>query len=334
MGRSESEDEVAEGDAEEGEEIMMDVPAGEEGEEKPAPPAFGLWRKTADGRVFVQYPGGKFEEQRCPWRKGVSWGYQKTVTEIARRAKEKDVVRCLIVDIIVKAHQNGQGVLGELLLSLSVAVRCWTSAHGYDVLAALDLVYARGTVDAVRDEMVKGHEAGFTAALQELAQEGFKVRGYSSFSAQVDNYCKGRMNRKLMSQLFGTNFRILNTQSRMLGAPLHPQLSGNGGYGVPLDDDRLKAVVARVGELAKLAKEPGATKHSLAFRLRVLESTRQPDREPWSPDVAVWHEGIRDLPVDVEWDNKDRPYAVSKHLVAPQVTPPHLPPQSVGISCI
>ena len=106
-----------------------------------------------------------------------------------------------------------------------------TPAHAYDVLVALNLLCARGTADSGRDAMAKGREQEFRDSLRAKA-EGCAERSPRSRAkstttvsrrkalicqtSQARYHCvaklgKGKMNRKLMAQLFGTNYRLLQT---------------------------------------------------------------------------------------------------------------------------
>jgi hypothetical protein len=105
------------------------------------------------------------------------------------------------------------------------------------------------------------------------------------------------------------NYRLLQTQSRMLGVPMHPKLTGAGGYGEPFDMERLDRAVAKVDKLVRLASA-SSVEGAPAFRLQLFLSESR---------VQYWDEAVRLLPVDVEATNPDRPYAVSKHHIAPQV---------------
>ena len=102
-------------------------------------------------------------------------------------------------------------------------------AHAYDVLVALNLLSARGTADSGRDAMAKRREQEFRDSLRAegCAERSPRSRAKSTTTvsrrkalicqtSQARYHClaklgKGKMNRKLMAQHFGTNYRLLQT---------------------------------------------------------------------------------------------------------------------------
>jgi hypothetical protein len=90
-----------------------------------------------------------------------------------------------------------------------------------------------------------------------------------------------------MAQLFGTNYKLLQTQSRMLDVPLHPMLTGTGGYGKTFDIDRLNRAIANAEDLFKPAGR-SSVQGAPAWRLKLLISTRERDDGPLPAHVPMW----------------------------------------------
>jgi len=187
-------------------------------------------------------------------------GYKQAREILAQRRMDKIMTTNIIVDMLLNSRQNGSEVLGTLLLAVSVAASCWLPEIGHDILARLSILNSRGTVERVKAQFAKDYELAFRRDVKEAFEE-MKARDGAdrpvSFSGQIDNYCKGVMARKLMAVAAGTNFKLVSTESRMLGRPLCNYLRAtDGGYGKKFNMTKVTEVLSEINARGDLGFVP------------------------------------------------------------------------------
>jgi len=238
-------------------------------------------------------------------------GYKQARELLSQRRIDNIMTTNLIVDVLLNSRQNGSEVVGTLLLAVSVAASCWLPEIGHDILARLSILNSRGTVEKVKAQFAKDYELAFRRDVKEAFEEMKAHDGAErpvSFSGQIDNYCKGVMARKLMAVAAGTNFKLVSTESRMLGRPLHNFLRvTDGGYGKKFNMTKVTGVLSDINDRGDLGfvSFGGSTS---AWQLPLLNL------------ATTWHEDIDRLPRDEAAGDKSRPYSLGNHLRAPQVS--------------
>ena len=189
---------------------------------------------------------------------------------------------------------------------------CWLPEHGHDILSRLKFLVSRGTSNLVKGEFAKNYEEAFKRDVKEAVDEMKKKFGADrpfSLSALIDNYTKGIMARKLMAFAAGTNYKLITTETRMLGRPMYNYLqAGDGGYGKRLSMTNLTRVIHELNQSSFLSLSSIGGSAS-ACKLKLLDLSN------------LWHDGIDDLPKDLAANDPSHPYALGKHLCAPQVKP-------------
>ena len=89
--------------------------------------------------------------------------------KLESRETDKQVTATLLIDIIMNAKNDGQEVLGQLLLHVSLISSMSLTEKAHGGLSAVHLLYSRGSTDRVNKKVADCYGDAFTSDVRAAA---------------------------------------------------------------------------------------------------------------------------------------------------------------------